>query len=111
MKIKMKTGCSAIAVVTWCVLVFRRGGLISSGKCEMGTPCDLALLIVMSLVGLYIFLELLVAPESAALYILSKAIRRGRSSSDGARAAGVFGAICMLVILCWSVLQLFGPNQ
>ncbi len=110
MKIKVKTYCSAIAVAVWCILVYQRSALGMSGKCDSGTLCDPVTLILISLVGLYIFLELLIAPESAALYILGKTLSRGRTSPGDARAAGVFGTIMMFLILYWSVTQLFGPH-
>lgn len=110
MKIKVKTICSVIAVVAWCVLVYQRSALGMSGKCDTGTPCDPVTLILISLAGLYISLELLIAPEFAALYILSKTLSRGRTSPREARGGGFLGAIMWLLILCWGISQLFGPH-
>jgi len=79
-----------------------------SGECDTGTLCHLVIPVFIGLVGLYISLELLIAPESAALYTLRKTLSRGRTSPEEGRVAGVFGTILMLLILYWSVTQLFG---
>jgi hypothetical protein len=107
MKIKVKTICSVITVVAWCALVYQRSALFSSGNCDAGAPCDLATSISLSLVGLYISLELLIAPKSAAIYLLSKTLSRDRSSPEGGRILGLLGVIAWSIVLYGSVSQLF----
>ncbi len=107
MKVKFRTVCSAVMGIAWLLLVLKRGDLIYSGECSPNSTCDLMLVLAISLVGLYVTLELIVSPESAALFILNKAIRR-RASPSVARAVGVFGTIMMLFALYWSVTQLLG---
>ena len=107
MKLSVKTTFSFAAFVGWCVLVYQRSALGMFGKCDTGTLCDPVTLIAISLVGLYISLELLIAPESAALYIISKTLSRGCSSPGEARAGGVLGALVWLPILFWGATQLF----
>lgn len=110
MMVKVKMACSAIAVVAWCILIYQRSALISSGECDSGTLCDLEATIFISLVGLYISLELLIAPESTALYLLSKTLSRGRSSPGEGRIGGLLGVIFWSLILYGSVLPLFGTH-
>lgn len=110
MKIKFKTICSVIAVAAWLMLIYQRSAVFSSGDCHPGAPCDLVTSISISLVGLYISLELLIAPESAAIYLLSKTLSRGRSSPEEGRMLGLLGVIAWSLVLVWSVSQLFGPH-
>lgn len=110
MKIKVKTVCSAFAFIAWCGLLMRWNTLIKSGECSPMTECDLGWVIVASLVGLYLGLELLVAPESAALYLLTNLVFRGRFklSPVEARLGGVIFLIATLFILYSAVAQLVG---
>ena len=110
MKIKIKTIFSAMAVVAWFILVYERSALGMSSECDTGTPCDLVTSILISLVGLYISLELLLTPESTALYFLSKTLSRGRTSPGEGRIGGLFGVIFWSLILYWSASQLLGPH-
>ena len=110
MKIKVKTICSVIAVIAWLILIYQRSALGMSGKCDSGTLCDLATSISISLVGLYISLELLIAPESAAIYLLSKTLSRGRSSPEGGWVLGLLGMIAWSLVLYGSVTELLGPH-
>ena len=110
MKIKVKTICSVIAVIAWLILIYQRSALVSSGNCDAGAPCDLATSISISLVGLYISLELLIAPKFAAIYLLSNTLSRGRSSPEGGRILGLLGVITWSIVLYGSVSQLFGTH-
>jgi hypothetical protein len=106
MKPSVKTIISVAALVGWVLLVHQRSALFSSGSCDAGASCDLVTSISISLVGLYISLELLIAPQSAALYLLSKTLSRGRASPEGGRVLGLLGMIAWSLVLFWSVSQL-----
>jgi hypothetical protein len=107
MKTRIKTACSIIALVGWFVLAYQRSSLISSGQCELDSLCDHVSSLKMSLVGFYICLELLIAPESAAFYLLGNAIRRDSMSPAWARLMGAVGTIFMLYFLYLSIRGLF----
>ncbi len=65
------------------------------------------LVLAISVIGLYVTLELIISPESAALFVLNKTVRAS-SSTSVARAVGIFGIMMMLFALYWSVTQLLG---
>ncbi len=110
MKLRIKVICSALATMTWFILAFYRSMSISSGEFEIDSVQVSLLGLALGLVGLYIGVELLIAPESAALYILyNTALPRWfHLSSSSARIAGILAIGGALLMGYSSLVHLFG---
>jgi hypothetical protein len=115
MKTRVKTICSAIALVAWIILVAYRSGLVSSRECAIDTQCSLkaevvslfALLFAL-LVFLYISLELLITPKSSVPFILQNALSRNKLSSSSYQVAGILGVMLVLPMLYLTITKILG---
>jgi hypothetical protein len=74
MKSRVKIFCSAIVLATWVILVIYRSSLLLTGECNLGTPCMNQVELVLSLIAVYIGLELFIIPKSAAMFVLYNSI-------------------------------------
>ncbi len=110
-KFRVKVACSALAIVMWLILASYRSQSISLGEYGIYSVQVSLIGIALGLVGLYIGGELLIAPESAALYILYNAVlpRWFHLSPTSARVSGLLGIFAPLLIGYSSFIPLSGP--
>jgi hypothetical protein len=110
MKKSVKTICSAIAFIAFIALMLYRSALISSSECAVDPKCLKAEIVgVMGwIAGLYLAIELVIAPETSILVIIQNGLPGGKLSSESYRASGVVGIFIMLTMLYTTVTQIIG---
>jgi hypothetical protein len=60
--------------------------------------------------GIYLALEIIIAPESAALVVFRNAVRGGKLSLEWYRVSGIVGVIIMLIMMYMTVMQIVGSS-
>ena len=110
MKKKVQTICSAIAFITFIALMLYSSALISSSECRINPECLKAEVVELVgwTAGLYLAIELVIAPESSILAVIRNGLPGGKPSSDWDRASGIVGTIIMLIMMYITVTQIFG---
>jgi hypothetical protein len=112
MKRKVQTICSAIAFIAFIALAFDRSALGSSSDCTVDLKCLKAEVVGAMgwIAGLYLAIELVIAPETSILFIIRNGLPGGKLSSEWYRASGIVGIIIMLTMMYITVTQIVGPN-
>ena len=108
MKSKIKATCSAITLIAFGLIVLYRNSLLLTDECNLSTTCMYQVELLLSLIGLCLGLELLIAPKSAALYILYKSVLPKQISPFSARLVGLMWTIMMLIVGYSRVQRLLG---
>ena len=112
MKLKARMIGSATALIAFVALMLYRSALINSSECQVDPKCVKAELIGLLgwIAGLYLAIELVIAPESAILVILRNALPGGKLSPSWYRVSGVFGTGVMLVMIYVTLMQILGST-
>ncbi len=90
------------------MLALYRSSLILSGECNLNTACISQVELVLGLISLYIGLEMLITPKSAAMYVLYNSILPGRMPLIFARLIGAIYVGIGVVIVYSRIQQLLG---
>ena len=112
MKKKVQIICSAIAFIAFIALMLYRSALINSSECAVDPKCLKAEIVgVMGwMAGLYLAIELVIAPETSILFIIQNGLPGGKLSSEWYRASGVVGIFIMLTMLYITFTQILGST-
>jgi hypothetical protein len=112
MKKKVQAICSTVALIAFVALGLSRSAFINSSECKVTPVCYKAeyawLLGLMA--GLYLAVELLIAPKSSILFIIRDALPGGKLSTEWYRASGLFGIIVMLLMIYIAIMQIAGSS-